>query len=582
MEKWKYIAGAGQTARQHSDARAAVWDREDMRLAYLVPEEDRTPKEKDAILKVEDPVQYRKNHAGNSNKKLPDVSWRPDLSEEERTETWKYAAGLNVNGTSKTAAEHGTAREKFRREAAKALKAEQLNGKVLTDPEEAALDAEEARLEKDVANCRRARETREALLEAIEAKKLKGIKLTDADIATQDEEEARLEKKRDNGRAWLEIPENREKNRATSAAWLEIPGNREKCRASSAAWLEIPENREKNRVNCAAYRARIRMEKMEAAHTFIQLHGLELGGDKPLTDEAAFDEAYNIFHDKESTMGKVLFEALGGMTPREAFWDGKSRDLAMYVSAARGDGGAGKSNAEGIRFLVKNGKNTTVLTHMDGKDFKYGDRAFKNLELVYCPVYVSRSYADCTKVESALQLLFNFLEVGSKRLWLRSGVGRFHRPLRSCDMKFIENPERDAKDMNLSFMCGITILKNVEVLARNTDSDSGKDIVTSIRAGLGTTCNVNQPKRGKPVCSVEQKTALVSTLKRLGPNFMDLNRKRKAMVVDEQDTTTTQEDDCGVEVYDTDSDSDSEDCDMVTGSNEEELSSDSVSASDGN
>jgi hypothetical protein len=526
MEKWKYAAGADKTTRQHKSERERVWDREDMRLAYLVPEEDRTPKEKDAITKVKHRRAYRKNHAGNSNAKLPDESWRPDLSEEERTETWKYAAGLNADGSSKTAKEHGNARKKFRREAAKALKAKQLNGIVLTVPEEAALDADKDRMGKDAENDRRSRETHAASIKTIRDKQLNGVELTGPEILELDEEEVRGKKKK---------------------------------------------------VYDAARNARIRMEKMEAAHAFIQLHGLKLGGDKPLTDEAAFDIAYNICDDKESTMGKVLFEALGGMTLREAFLDGKSRDLAMYISAARGDGGVGDSKAESIRFLVKNSNKTTVLTHMDGKDFNYSDPAFKNLELVYCFVYVSRSYADCTKVESALQLLFNFLEVGSKRLWLRSGVGRFHRPLRTYDMRFIEEIKKkggDAKDMNLSFMCGITILKNVEVLARNTDSDSGKDIVTSIRAGLGTTCNVNQPKMGKPVCSVEQKSALVSTLKRLGPNFMDLNRKRKAMVVDEQDTTTTQEDDGGVKVYDTDSDSDSEDCGMVTGSNEEELSSD--------
>jgi hypothetical protein len=217
-DKWKYAAGADKTARQHKSERERVWDREDMRLAYLVPEEDRTEEQDDAILKVENPGQYRKNHAGNSKLRVPDARWRPDLSEEERTETWKYAAGLNVNGTSKTAKEHGNARQKFRSEAAKALKAEQLNGKVLTGPEEAALDADKDRVKKDAAATRRVRETREALLEAIEAKKLKGIKLTDPELEALDDEEARLAKDVARKTAWLEIPGNRAKKNAASIA----------------------------------------------------------------------------------------------------------------------------------------------------------------------------------------------------------------------------------------------------------------------------------------------------------------------------------------------------------------------------
>jgi hypothetical protein len=320
-----------------------------------------------------------------------------------------------------------------------------------------------------------------------------------------------------------------------------------------------PENRAKNIAYNAAYHMKKRKRNMEKARVFIEKHGLEVGN-KELSEEDAFDFVYKLFDDKDSPMGKDIFDALDGMTLREAFWDGKS-DSAFYALSSRGMGDEGKSTAESIRFLVANKHAaTTVLTHMDGKNYKYTDPAFKNLELIYCPIGFFKSYADCTAVEAALQLLFNFLEVGSKRLWLQSGVGRFHRPLRTYDMKFIEKIEKDGgdkKDKELLFFCGITILKNVEVLARITHTN-GKDVVTSIKTGLGTICKVNQPLAGTPQCSALQKAALIATQQRLGPNFMDKYRKRKAGAL--ADEVTTHEDDDEVQVCETDeSDTDSGD-----------------------
>jgi hypothetical protein len=301
-----------------------------------------------------------------------------------------------------------------------------------------------------------------------------------------------------------------------------------------------------------AYDLKKAAEKLEITHALMKENNIHIV-EKIRNAKDAFDLAFNLFDDKDSEYGKLIFETLGGKTLREAFWDGKSDDLAMYILASRGMGDLGRSQAESIRFLVNNsGSPTTVLTHMDGTDFKYSERAFKKLEPVYCPVGVFESYGDCTAVEAALQLIFDFLEVGSKRLWLQSGVGLDSRPLRGRDIRLIKKMQEEEggyqKDNQLVFVCGITILKNVEVLSRGTDIN-GKDVVTSIKAGSGTTCRVHQPKKGKPVCNIEQTAALVATLQRLGPNFVDLNRKRKAGVLGQD---TTYEDDGGIEVNEID------------------------------
>ncbi|KAJ1464260.1 hypothetical protein T484DRAFT_3646454 [Baffinella frigidus] len=301
----------------------------------------------------------------------------------------------------------------------------------------------------------------------------------------------------------------------------------------------------------AAYDLKKAAEKLEITHALMKENNIRIV-EKIRNAKDAFDLAFNLFDDKDSEYGKLIFETLGGKTLREAFWDGKSDDLAMYILASRGMGDLGRSQAESIRFLVGNsGSPTTVLTHMDGTDFKYSERAFKKLEPVYCPVGVFESYGDCTAVEAALQLIFDFLEVGSKRLWLQSGIGLDSRPLRGRDIRLIKKMQEDGgyqKDNQLVFVCGITILKNVEVLSRG-ENINGKDIVTSIKVGSGTTCRVHQPMAPNPRCNVEQTAALVETLQRLGPNFVDLNRKRKAGVLGQD---TTYEDDGGIEVNEID------------------------------
>ncbi|KAJ1482407.1 hypothetical protein T484DRAFT_1747622 [Baffinella frigidus] len=289
-----------------------------------------------------------------------------------------------------------------------------------------------------------------------------------------------------------------------------------------------------------ATRMRLDAEKTEATLLWAALKGLPVANQAPLSETDACNIVFKLFDDRDS----ILFDALGGKTLKEACWNGNSTD-AIYVLASRGMGNVGDSKAEGIRFLVNNtGNKTTVLTKMDGDDFKYSNKEFKKLDLVYCPVYMSNSFADCTAVESVFQLLLNFLEIGSRRLWLQSNVGRYHRPLRTYDMRYIDRLEKegnheDAK--NINFVCGITILKNVSVLERKTDPVTGKDVVASIKTGNGTTCMVHQPRRKPHYSSEAQKSALSVLRTKLGLNFIDRNRKQKAATL--SDTSTAHEDD---------------------------------------
>jgi hypothetical protein len=116
---------------------------------------------------------------------------------------------------------------------------------------------------------------------------------------------------------------------------------------------------------------------------------------------------------------------------------------------------------------------------------------------------------------------------------------------------------------NFTFVCGITILKNVSVLTRTTDPVSGKDVVTSIKAGNGTTCMVHQPKK-LPRCSQDVKDELVKLRERLGPNYIDRrNHKRKADAIEDQSTTAPTGNDeihvCEDYEYESDIDGDIED-----------------------
>jgi len=243
--------------------------------------------------------------------------------------------------------------------------------------------------------------------------------------------------------------------------------------------------------------------------------------DTPLTEEDAFDIALKLFDDKESEYGKKIFNVLGSKTLRQVLYDVNS-STSIYIGAGRGFGD------ESYRFLVHNGgRCTTVLTREDGTNFKSKDQDYKNLKLESVEVGHFSSWSDCTAVEAALQLILDDLEIGSQRLWLQSGIGRDQRQLRVRDAKRIEKLKADGEDGNLTFVCFITILRNVEVLSRYTDTVTGKDVVESIKAGSGTVCRVHQPKRPKPRSDPAQKAALEATRLKLGFNCIDINHKRK-------------------------------------------------------
>ena len=262
--------------------------------------------------------------------------------------------------------------------------------------------------------------------------------------------------------------------------------------------------------------------QQDICNKFLENHPeLLIANDKPLTEEEAFDIAFKLFDDKDSGHGKLLFESLDSKTLRQALYEENS--TAIYIGAGR----ASRFDRESVRFTVENvGAATTTLTRMDATNFKSKDQQYKDLNFVSVPVGHYRSYSDCTAVEAALQLILDDLEIGSQRLWLQSGVGRDMRQLRVRDTNHIEKL-KDGEERNLTFVCFITILKNVEVLSRCTDAITGKDVVESIKAGSGTVCRVHQPKAPNSVCNPAQKAALEATRLKLGLNCMDGNHKRK-------------------------------------------------------
>jgi hypothetical protein len=301
----------------------------------------------------------------------------------------------------------------------------------------------------------------------------------------------------------------------------------EKCRKMTVfhqrrGYLKNPEVRHKNNLRSIARDARIRKEKMDTVTKFISDNNLDVCTGV-LSDEDAFQYIVELMDDKTTAIGKDIFDALGGMTLRTSLWDGGFNG-AVYALTARGEAFGG-AHAEYIRFLVNNRRNQSTLTHPDGKHFKYSDPEFKNLKTTFVPIRICNSFANCTTMESAFQLLFDYLDVGSRRLWLRSGTGRSSLALRKSDMKYIEV----TGDKNPKFVFGITIIKNVSVLERTTDSNE-KEIVSFIKCGLGTTCKVNQPKTSKPIWNKSQRKALKTAQETLGPNYMVLKecRKRKA------------------------------------------------------
>jgi hypothetical protein len=112
--------------------------------------------------------------------------------------------------------------------------------------------------------------------------------------------------------------------------------------------------------------------------------------------------------------------------------------------------------------------------------------------------------------------MFDFLPVGSKRLWKISGVGKSTLPIRKCDRLYITR----TGDTKIRYIFGITIMKHVKIVESTTDVN-GKESVLSISCGVGTKCNVNQGARRAPIMNQSQNDALVKAQATLPPNFMD-------------------------------------------------------------
>jgi hypothetical protein len=321
------------------------------------------------------------------------------------------------------------------------------------------------------------------------------------------------------------VPEVREKRRQNQIIYTALPEVKIQRSENGKRYAAIPEVRAKQVICGKKSRAIVQKKKAAVVEEFMHNNGIEVST-VPLSDEDAFKYLMDLIDDTESVVGKAIFDALGGMTLRTGFWEGECTS-AIYALISRGAADVGGCHAESIRFLLKNKSGSSaVLTRADnGEHFKYTDKDFKDLQLVYCPIRVCNSYADVTTMESAFQLLFDFLEVGRHRLWQRSGNGHSKLALRKCDMKYIE----DSGDKNPKFMFGITILKNVSVLDRTIDCN-GKDIVSYTSGGLGTTCKVNKSLSHTFLCDESQEKALVEAQAMLPPNFMaaEACRKRKA------------------------------------------------------
>jgi hypothetical protein len=298
---------------------------------------------------------------------------------------------------------------------------------------------------------------------------------------------------------WRSSPEFK----AAQSALRKIRSSTPAYKAHRKIMMGRPEAKAKSKLRSTAYEAKKTKTRLDKAYEFIEVNGVDISATS-LSDEEAFKYIVNLMDDTESLVGKGIYEALGGMTLRTAYWEGKS-DSAMYALMSRGDATVGGCKAEFSRFLVANATNTPILTRGDdNQSFKYTDKLFQDLGLIYCPIRAFDNYADVTTLESAFQLLFDFLEVGRQRLWKVSGVGKSTLPLRKCDKLYIER----TNDKKLVFMFGITIMRNVTVVERKTEA-SGKEIVTCITGGLGTKCNVNQGTRRAPIINESQRTALV-------------------------------------------------------------------------
>ena len=459
----------------------------------------------------------------------PPTHWRQELKGCNRAWHWQRAGGFNADGSDKSNSAHRTARTRVRINEAIRLIGRKEESEKTSKDRDLVLKTDIA-VEKHRLNASSNHTAHKEAVKETEAKCEEDRTSLESDLLLKDK--ARKMHKFTTDKARNTDPEVSKKRRQAQLIYTALPEVIKRRKEVGKIYLAIPENHAKKLIqaanNNAIQKVIIQEKKAAVVEEFILNTGIDITT-VPLSDAHAFNYIMDLMEDTDSVIGKAIFDALGGMTLRTAFWDGEFNG-AMYALISRGAADVGGCHAEAIRFLLNNKcGSSTVLTRADnGERFRYTDQEFKDLELVYCPIRVCNNYADVTTMESAFQLLFDYLEVGRHRLWLRSGNGYSKLILRKVDMKYI----KDTNDDNPKFMFGITILKKVSVVERTTDSN-GKDVVVSITGGLGTKCRVNQPLRSAPICNESQREALAAAQATLGPNFRDRSRKRKAAVLDE-------------------------------------------------
>ncbi|KAJ1466083.1 hypothetical protein T484DRAFT_1756938 [Baffinella frigidus] len=475
----------------------------------------------------------------------PPVTWRPELTGDLRIHPWKYAAGKTPDGNDKSRGTHAamrnivrtndkiriikkkhvsevtTADQKILDQSEKKRTASRLAARVRTGvPVD--LNGGNAVIKKDLTppstwkpeikgNARAHAWKHAAGLNEDGTNKTKIQHKTARAYFRKHETIRVIYRKTESART----PEERE-------IIAKDTSNRIRQATLAATRAQTPKGKECSRKRDLKHREKSLKLKAMNVEQFIIDNAINVGTER-LSDEAAFSFILCLIDDTDSKVGKLIFDTLG-MTLRTAFWNGKSNS-AMYALILRGAADVGGANAECVRFLLRNADNIPVLTHADtNKRFKFGDKAFKDLELVYCPIMACGSFADVTTIESAFQLLFGFLEIGRHRLWKISGQGNSELTFRKVDMKYMKK----TNDKSPKFMFGITILKNVSVVSR-TNTVNGEDIVTCITGGRGTSCTVNHPVRVEHVISESQRVALIKAQTALPPNFMSkVDLKRKA------------------------------------------------------
>ncbi|KAJ1474253.1 hypothetical protein T484DRAFT_1751698, partial [Baffinella frigidus] len=381
--------------------RRDILQKETLRVFSLVPIDARTAEDLVTLGKIEE-IQNKKDAVKAARtagvrpdfepKHGPPATWKPELEGNVRAHAWKHAAGQNPDGSDKTSNAHYQVRLYI-------IDCEKLRLVMLIPEDE--------RTAEDLKSI----EKRDRHLSAVRGSQLKENKKRDLILSKSERERT------DEEHMFLKkMEEQRVKSneahavRVLNPAWKEadkLKTSTPEYRAKKKMRRDRPENKAKSKASAIKCAAKKNMKKMDKATEFIRSNGLDIGSASLLDDEA-FKFILNLIDDTESEVGKGIYEALG-MTLRTAFWEGKSNS-AMYALMSRGDATMGGCKAEFTRFIVSNPMNTPILTRADNnKSFKYADKEFQDLQLVYCPIRAFSNYADVTTFESAFQLLFDFL-----------------------------------------------------------------------------------------------------------------------------------------------------------------------------